>query len=227
MTLAALQDAMHGFLTGGNLPPELEQAVAPSALPARARLQIHANNFSLSLASVLASTFPLVEAFVGEEFFAALAREYVKKDPPGAPMLFAWGGGFSRFLADFPHASDTPYLADLAALEWAIHVSADAVEEALAGPETPLQDIKVSSSAILVESRWPLMMLWMVGQGQLQPEAINLDGAGQNILVVRKGGAVRLHVLDDKETALLKLLREDLAGNWSVNGEGKVPLDGL
>src|SRR5260370_25823441 len=71
----------------------------------------------MGLGKALKSRFPVVEKIVGEEFFAAMARVFVLKQPPRSPLLAIYGDEFAAFIATFEPARELPYLADVARLE--------------------------------------------------------------------------------------------------------------
>src|SRR6266576_6442706 len=71
----------------------------------------------MDLGKALKSRFPVVEKIVGEEFFAAMARVFVLKQPPRSPLLAIYGDEFAAFIATFEPARELPYLADVARLE--------------------------------------------------------------------------------------------------------------
>ncbi|OGT59196.1 MAG: hypothetical protein A3E01_20465 [Gammaproteobacteria bacterium RIFCSPHIGHO2_12_FULL_63_22] len=81
------------------------------------RFDVYRNNVMASLTQALASGFPVVRELVGEEFFRAMAREYVLLEPPASPVLVEYGDGFANFIAQFPPAHGLPYLADVGRLE--------------------------------------------------------------------------------------------------------------
>lgn len=81
------------------------------------RFDVYRNNVMASLTQALAGGFPVVRELVGEEFFRAMAREYVMFDPPTSPVLVEYGDGFAEFVAQFPPVQGLPYLADVARLE--------------------------------------------------------------------------------------------------------------
>jgi hypothetical protein len=85
------------------------------------RFGVYRNNVYAGLIDVLAGRFPVVERLVGEEFFRAMARLYVKREPPASAVVIRYGASFPGFIADFAPAASVPYLADIAALEWARH----------------------------------------------------------------------------------------------------------
>jgi hypothetical protein len=102
-------------------------AAVPSGLTRRAggvparRFGVYRNNVYVSLVDLVAGRFPVVARLVGEEFFRAMARVYVEREPPASAVLIHYGTSFADFIAGFAPAASVPYLADTAALEWAWH----------------------------------------------------------------------------------------------------------
>lgn len=82
------------------------------------RFAVYRNNVVVGLVDALADSYPVVQALVGEEFFRAMAREFVHQSPPRSPVLAWYGQGFAEFTENFPPADGLPYLADVARLEW-------------------------------------------------------------------------------------------------------------
>ena len=83
------------------------------------RLAVYRNNVLGSLVDGLVSSFPVVQALVGEDFFRAMAAMFVRVAPPCSPVLAEYGGGFANFIASFAPAGGLPYLPDIARLEFA------------------------------------------------------------------------------------------------------------
>jgi hypothetical protein len=81
------------------------------------RYDVHRNTATTSLVRALEDGFPVACALVGTEFFRAMAREYVRAEPPRSPVLIAYGGGFADFIAGFAPAASVPCLADMARFE--------------------------------------------------------------------------------------------------------------
>jgi hypothetical protein len=84
--------------------------------PAR-RFDVHRNNVMTSLVRALQDGFPVIRQLVGDEFFDAMARTYVRADPPASPVLLDYGAGFAAFVDGFEPAASLPYLGDMARLE--------------------------------------------------------------------------------------------------------------
>lgn len=193
--------------------PALHTVAGPGA---DHRLAIHRNNTYASLVEVLRAAHPVVCRLVGTDFFAAAARRFIRDQPPTAPQLSAYGGGFAAFLEDFPPARAVPYLPDVARLEWArleAHFAADAPPlepSALAAmpPERcPDLVLELHPSVRLVASPYPIQRIWAANQPERATvPRIDLEAGGQAVLVRRPAATVEAVVLPPGERALLAAL---------------------
>lgn len=119
-----------------------------------ARFDVYRNNVTASLVAALADTFPVVQALVGEAFFAALARRYVRAHPPRSPLLAAYGEGLPAAIAADAAAAALPWLADLARLE---HARVLAFHAADAPPLAPAElAARLADAGALPRTRWAL-----------------------------------------------------------------------
>ena len=103
-------------------PPGL---TAPDGRPAGRRFDVYRNNVTVSLTEALRQAFPALRKLVGEDFFAAMAREHLRAHPPASPVLMFYGGAMPAFLETFPPVAHLPYLA--AEARRGDHVEDDAV----------------------------------------------------------------------------------------------------
>lgn len=205
-----------GDAATGILPAIVDDgAIAPEQ-----RMQVYQNNFLLTLADNLQSIFSLTENFIGEPFLREAIKQFVKNQPPKEAALDEYGAGFADFFEQYEHAEDVLYIADIIRIEWAIHrlqyvspVDAD-TEEFLLNPHYKI-----------IESDYPLLNLWMVGQGQLMPEAVHLEQGGQNVGVVLESGEIKLYPFTEEEMVLIRTL-ENKPKNMNVNAS-MVELDAL
>lgn len=81
------------------------------------RFAVYRNNVTVSLIIALRSNFPSIERLVGDEFFAAMAQEFVRTHPPRSRLMFEYGSEFPAFLESFEPVGPYPYLPDVARLE--------------------------------------------------------------------------------------------------------------
>jgi hypothetical protein len=205
-TLLELQEAMRAELFA--LEPiqpsvSIGQYVRADGIAAGARLQIHRNHIRTSLTDALAAIYASVSALVGADFFRAAAAHYIAETQPHEPVLYAYGGGFSAFLAGFSPAAGLPYLPDLARLEWAMHESFHSIDQptlahaalaALAAEDledavlTPRADVR------LMASDWPVDALWQAAHDPTGAAiaTVDLDAGSVTLLLVRLEQDVRL-----------------------------------
>jgi hypothetical protein len=172
------------------------------ALPSR-RFAVYRNNVRVGLIGALAARFPATQSIVGEEFFTALAAEFIQRHPPVSPLLLAYGDGFADFAETFPPLAGLPYLPDVIRLEAARSHAYHAADvssldgSALAAlPTCDIADIRLTlhPSASLLLSRYPVVTLWAMnaGEASLAPVA---DWGGEAALIIRPHLTVLVHRL--------------------------------
>lgn len=184
---------------------------APAALDRR--FAVYRNNVAMSLIGAMVRRFPAVCAIVGDEFFRAMAREFVLASPPRSPVLLSYGEAFPDFLRSFGPVADLPYLVDVARLEIArgqAHHAADALPvtaEALAtlDPHRPGVRIGIHPAVRLIRSAYPVVTLWAMNAGEQTPAAIE-DWCGEDAVVVRPAHSVLVHRLSPGGFAFLQAL---------------------
>lgn len=123
MTLAETQALFHEVLTSGEQvdPARIEACFAgTSDLPAVERVEIYANMVLWRLVDALRETFPKLVQFLGDGPFAALAEDYLRRNPSEHHDVGQVGRRLAAFLREYPDP-ERPDLADLAELEWARH----------------------------------------------------------------------------------------------------------
>lgn len=117
--MSALAERQEAFL-GAILDDE---AALPDGWSGRHErgLAIYRNNYRSSLVEALRSTFERSERLVGETAFRQAAAHHCITHPPSSWTLDLAGAGFAETCADL-FAND-PDVAELAALEWAMHLA--------------------------------------------------------------------------------------------------------
>lgn len=176
----------------------------------RARFNVHRNTVMSSLVRALAEGFPSVERLVGAAFFAAMAAEFTRAQPPAHPVLLAWGAGFAAFLEGFAPIAHLPYLADVARLDGLRRRAWHAADvpalsaELLAGADPgslAQRRIALHPSVGLLGSLHSARTLWAAQNGDepLHP----IEWVAEITLVRRDGDTIRV---DDVDAALLALL---------------------
>lgn len=111
---------LSGVFSRAILNPDIE---APRGLhgpqPGKAdrRYAVYRNNVTVSLIGALEANFPAVRRLVGNEFFAGMAKLFVRAHPPQSRLLAEYGAQLADFIAGFEPLADYPFIADVARLE--------------------------------------------------------------------------------------------------------------
>jgi Putative DNA-binding domain len=157
------------------------------------RYGVYRNNVASGLARALAARFPTTEKIVGEEFFTAMAREFVLVHPPASPVLLHYGEDFADFVAGFLPAASLPYLCDVVRLENA-HIRAYHARDTAPIEAKALSRISADRlggltfvfhpSASIVRSAYPIVTIWSMNAGE-QPLAPITEWESQDALVTR------------------------------------------
>ena len=138
--------------------------------PAR-RFDVHRNNVMSSLLRALQDAFPVTCRLVGDDFFRAMASEYVRAEPPSSPVLLDHGANFAAFVETFEPAAPVVYLADMARLERArleafhamdaVAMAPDQFRPWLEAPEQLMRcRLQLHPSRRLLPSLRPVLALW-------------------------------------------------------------------
>lgn len=201
-----LSDTQAGFVRALKRPDAAlpETVAAEDGKPAKRRFDVYRNNVAAGITEALRATYPVIEKLVGAAFFGAAARVYLDRHPPRSPLLFRYGEAFGDFLDSFPPAAGTPYLGDVARLEWAriqaYHapdaepLSIDRLARASQSPAGAEADVgalrfELHPSLALIASRWPIVSLWAASTGQGRSDDVDMKRP-ERALVIRPGLAV-------------------------------------
>ncbi|MFO1157193.1 MAG: DNA-binding domain-containing protein [Rhodospirillales bacterium] len=199
-------------------------SITNDAPGAAARLAIYSNHFRVTLIDALAATFPVVQQLVGEPFFHAAARRYVREAPPAEPCLFAYGDAFPAFIAALAEtATALPYLGGVARLEWAIHqawyaeemltMNRDTAADVLFAAGEADARVHLHPSCRLVASRFPVERIWQMHQQPCdERQPIALDAGAARLLVHRR----------DDEIGWISLTEADLAFLTALTSQGSL-----
>jgi len=196
---------------------------SPAGLDGEAarRFRIWRNNVHAALTGALADAYPVVARLVGEAFFAATAREFVRAHPPRTSVLALYGAGFAEFLEGFPPAATLPYLPDVARLERAcleaMHAAdappLDPASLAAAGDRLADMRFRPHPAARLVRSAHPVVSIRAANQGDAPRARAEIAARPEAALVTRPALEVRVDALAPGAAAFAdRLLAGDPAG---------------
>lgn len=185
--------------------------VDPKGRPAPRRFDVYRNNVTVGLVRALEAGFPAVKALVGDDFFTAMALDYLRANPPRSQIMMLYGDAFDQFIRGFAPAASLGYLPDIAMLEQAIrrsYHSADAtpMDPEILGSLTEAQflsaRLRFAPAFYLQSSPWPIHAIWYAAlHGGPTPTMI-----AQDVLILRPNFDPEVHVLAPKTIEFLRAL---------------------
>lgn len=175
-------------------------------------LQAYAANAGALAERALAAAFPTIAQLVGEAPFAALARALWQAQPPSRGDIALWGDALPGFVAAASQLADEPYLADVARLDWAVHLAELASDppehegaavsglQQLGSTEPSALWLQGAAGTALVVSPHPVATIWQAHRSQQADRFAPVRqalarGAGENALVWRRGLQAQVTVL--------------------------------
>lgn len=160
---------------------------------AEQRFALYRGNLVGAWSKTLASTYPVLQQLVGEEFFDGLSRAYGKAYPSASGDLNQFGAHFAQFLRAFEHVADYPYFPDMARLEWQLHRAhyasggrqIGAIEFARVAPEQlDAARFTLAPCCSLFQADWAVVELWHAHQaGSDVPFPADLQRANHGLIV--------------------------------------------
>src|SRR4029450_4994245 len=118
--MPSLRDLRSAFAAplfpGGDAAPSFATVPADRAAE---RIAVYRRAVFANYRNALAATYPVVKRLTGAPFFHAAVDAFVATHPSTSGDLNIYGDTFGAFLASHAPSAGFPYLADLAALEWA------------------------------------------------------------------------------------------------------------
>ena len=197
-------------------------------------LQAYRANAGALAERALAAAFPTLQQLLGDESFAALARHFWLAAPPAHGDIATWGEGLADFVGRAPTLASEPYLADVARLEWAVHLAASAaddnapapgLERLASGDPGPLCLRARAGTALLIGAH-PAVTIWRAhrqpaGQHPDRFEPVRealAQGRAEAALVWRAGWQVQVAALEPAEARFTQALLagQALATAWQA-----------
>lgn len=220
-TLPETQKTVADFVLAPSGAVDVAGMIRADGLGDEARLSIHRNTTLHTLTDSLHAVYPVVHRLVGEEFFAMVARDFIRAQPPATGVLLDFGGALAGFLTDYAPAESLAYLPDVARLEWAWHgafhaadgvaVSAESLA-AVAADDAEALRLFLHPSLRVIRSRFPIHRIWEINQPDCSSvEPVLLDEGAANLMVLRCGLTVNVHTVDAAVLTFVEHLKDGAA----------------
>jgi Putative DNA-binding domain len=197
----------------GDARPGVVSGWLRDAAPRATRgLQAYGANAGALAERALGAAFPTVAQLVGAESFAGLARAFWRAEPPQRGDIAQWGAGLPAFIGAAAQLAEEPYLADVARLDWAVHVAeqsgdrgaAPAGVERLADTEPAQLRLHLAPGTALVSSTHPVATIWHAHRSDAPDRfgpvrAAFAKGHGEHALVWRDGYRAQVTALSEPD----------------------------
>lgn len=179
--IAAPEGAASGVaaLPPGDRDDALAMIRARAGMSAVERLDVYANMYFFRILDVLKEGYPVLLSLLGDDAFHNLVTDYLLQNPSRHWSLRGVGERLPQYLRTHPAGSAAPHLADVAALEWALHDAFDAADAtplraedlAALAPEAWAELVLVPDPALrLLDLATPASRLWQdVKAGRAAP----------------------------------------------------------
>jgi hypothetical protein len=128
-TLATQQQSLLETLFCSPTQDAAKSAVNFTGRTSARGLKAYQTNGHMLAERSLQATFPVLTQLIGEESLSGLARAFWHAHPPQRGDLAQWGSDLPDFVRTSEQLATEPYLADVAAVEWSLHVCAGAPDQ--------------------------------------------------------------------------------------------------
>jgi len=182
-------------------------------LPATERLSIYTSAYWSRLVEVLATDFPALHGLLGKDDFTELGHAYIAACPSTYFSLRWFGQSLATFLAAEEPWRSQPWLAELAAAEWAFVDAFNAADAAIVDPsevqqtapgDWPSMRFEFHPSAACLICHWNVMARWRAYRESSPQPAVETCEPPQTVLFWRYERVTRYRVLEIDEAPLLQ-----------------------
>jgi len=214
-----------------------EQIKDTKNLNGESRIKVYQSSILGIQTDALAAVYPVIKKLVGDEFFLAMGKAYLRKYFSPSGDLHNLGGQMADFLQDFEPAKTLPYLPDVARLEWVWHRIFHAADEdnldfdelaKIPAEQHGVLQFYLRDGARLLASPYPVHRIWQLNQDEYTgEESIDLDEGGVLLLITRNGYEIEIHQLNDDEWKFLQLIQLGVSLTVITEKIPELPLDEL
>ncbi|MBS9430616.1 DNA-binding domain-containing protein [Photorhabdus akhurstii] len=176
------------------------------------RFAVYRNNVITSLIDALAENCPVLVDQLGEDFFRAMAAEFIRQQPPSSPVLAGYGTQLPDWIATFQPLADWPWLSDLTRLEMlfieSLHAADPTEQTTEAAPvDDPTQlRMVLHPSVRLFSSDYAVFSLWASYQQSENEMALD-PFQPEHMLLCRVDDDVRIMLLSRAEMQFIAMLQ--------------------
>ncbi|GAB4513155.1 MAG: DNA-binding domain-containing protein [Sulfuricaulis sp.] len=198
-----LQSDFQSFLLDGN-ERMLSRVTGTAKVSAEQRLAIYYDAYRLRLLEALTSNYPVLRAWIGDEEFENAGIAYLAAHPSRHFSIRWFGHRFPEFLASTEPWSGTPFLAEIASLEWALSEAFDAengavmnIEDMAGIPADSWPDMRLHFHPAMrrLDLRWNVPIIWKAINQDLDVEKNSISCRGETSATPAAGNAQHVEAL--------------------------------
>jgi hypothetical protein len=217
-TLARQQQALLAALFDWPAENAMKNIAARAIDPGARGLKAYQSNGHAIAQRALQAAYPVLAQLLGDESMGDLARAYWHAHPPVRGDVAQWGESLAAFMASSSQLQDTPFLPDVARLEWALH-SMTTLEDAnpdlntltlLSTQDPGMLCLRLAPGAAVLCSDWPVATIH-AAHGENGPSFEEVGRllqakAGEDAVIWRQGFKPCVRVALEGEASLLHAL---------------------
>jgi hypothetical protein len=163
-SLGHQQQTLLDTLFSSPAPNTIKTVAAYAGTTAARGLKAYQTNAHLLAERALQAAFPVLIQLIGDDNLPGLARAFWHAHPPQRGDLAQWGAELPLFIQASEQLTTEPYLADVAAVEWALHRCASAPDQpadrasfGLLMQHDPLElRLQLAPGCAVFSSAWPV-----------------------------------------------------------------------
>lgn len=166
-----ISDCLSGKLTNTN--SLMSKDIDTREFSAKSLMGIYQSSAIANIIQAMMLTYPVIEKLVGEDFFRASCKKFIRLHCPKSANMDDYGEEFADFLEEFEPAKQLTYLKDVAQLEWLFHLSSLANDSKVtdwsrlsAVPADKALQVKLllAPTVKLMSSFFPIDKIWQMNQ---------------------------------------------------------------
>jgi hypothetical protein len=218
--LYRLQEQLQNYLLSSETDIQAS-IVATDKVPVVKRLAIYGDAYRIRLLEALANNYPLLKRYVGEDIFQKIGISYIDNQPSRYRSIRWFGDKFAEYLVAYDNNNNTPYLAELAQLEWHMTLAFDAaevkvinIEDMAAIPAESWANVRfiLHPSLHRLNFFWNIVSLWQaLANDQLFTEELTNRSKPLSWVLWRNGYTIQFYALSDDETWALDAMAKGLS----------------
>ena len=184
---------------------EVHKSISGSLEPARL-LQIYRNNYFSNMQEALQATFKQTKIMLGSDYFHHISHQFILNEPFQEASLLHFGAAFADNIAASDAMVNLKYVADLAALEWAMEVVYNTHQPRLDTGKT----WRINPALQIVASDYALFDIWQYSRQQdgqqITQAAFDVSHQAQWVLVSWVDGDIYLQSFNVEQGSLLRAI---------------------